>query len=80
MKEEAGELSIAIKESFGDRVEVKFVDVSTNEIEAYPEISAVLPRVRLPLTAINGEPRFHGGISFEVISNAIRELEQKQDN
>lgn len=80
MKEEAGDLSIAIKESFGDQVDVKFVDVSTKEIEAYPEISAVLPRVRLPLTVINGEPRFHGGISFEVISNALRELEQKQDN
>lgn len=80
MKEEAGDLSAAIAENFGDTVQVKFVDVSTPELESYPEISAVLPRVRLPLTVINGEPRFHGGISYEVVSNAIKDLEQKKQN
>jgi hypothetical protein len=37
----------------------------------YPDIQAMLNRVRLPLTVINGEPTFHGGLSADKISGAI---------
>ncbi len=77
MKQEAEELGIALKNDFGDDVTVKFVDVSTEELHQYPNIASILPRVRLPLTVINNEPRFHGGISVEVISSALREMQQK---
>ncbi|MBF7082620.1 hypothetical protein IT084_06455 [Desulfallas sp. Bu1-1] len=80
MKEEAEDLSIALKESFGDQVNVKFVDVTTEEMKEYPKIASILPRVRLPLTVINDEPRFHGGISAEVISDAVREMQKNQDS
>lgn len=80
MKEEAEDLSVALQESFGDQVKVKFVDVTTEEMKEYPKINSILPRVRLPLTVINDEPRFHGGISAEVISDALRELQEKTNS
>ncbi len=80
MKEEAEDLSIALKKSFGDEVSVKFVDVTTDEIKEYPKIASILPRVRLPLTVINNEPRFHGGLSAEVISNALLEMKKASEN
>jgi hypothetical protein len=78
MKQEAEDLGLALKENFGDEVDVKFVDVSTDELKDYPKIASILPRVRLPLTVINEEPRFHGGISTEVISNALQEMKQSE--
>lgn len=71
MKDEALELGLALKEKYGDKVEVSFVDVSTEEINNYPKIMQILNRVRLPLTVINGEPRFHGGLASDVISDAV---------
>jgi hypothetical protein len=71
MKDEAEELGNQLKEKYGQKVEFIFVDVSTNEIEGYPNIKKILDKVRLPLTVINGEPRFHGGISAEWITVTI---------
>ena len=77
MKEEAAELGDKLKYAFGDRVETSFVDVSTSEIKNYPEIEKILSRVRLPLTVINGQPRFHGGLGVDMIVDAIKELDSK---
>lgn len=74
MKEEAEELGIALKDSFGEGVGLVFVDVMTPELEKYPEISGLLSRVRLPLTVINGQPKFHGGLSFDMISDTIKSI------
>ncbi len=76
MKQEAEELGSTLKGDFGDDVSTKFVDVSTDEVNQYPNIVSILGRVRLPLTVINNEPRFHGGISAEVITNALKEMQQ----
>lgn len=76
MKEEAEELGVALKDSFGDAVDLVFVDVMTPELEKYPEISGLLSRVRLPLTVINGQPRFHGGLSMDMISEAIKTIQE----
>ena len=77
MKQEAEELSVALKGDFGDDITFKFVDVSTDELNQYPSIAGILPKVRLPLTVINNEPRFHGGISADVITNALKEMQQE---
>lgn len=78
MKDEAEDLSTALRQNFGDEVNVKFVDVTSEEIKEYPKISSILPRVRLPLTVINDEPRFHGGLSAEAISNAVLEMKKSE--
>ncbi|WP_034631287.1 hypothetical protein [Desulfotruncus alcoholivorax] len=77
MKEEAAELGDKLKFALGDRVETSFIDVSTSEIKNYPEIEKILPKVRLPLTVINGQPRFHGGLGVDMIVDAIKELNTK---
>lgn len=74
MKDEAAELERELKSTFGEEVEFKFVDVSTAEIKQYPQIASILSRVRLPLTVINGQPRFHGGLSAEIIGRAVGEI------
>jgi hypothetical protein len=50
------------------------VDVQSDEMKDYPNISAILNRVRLPLTVLNGEPRFHGGFSMPMIAEAVGDL------
>lgn len=77
MKDEAAELGVELAQSFGSDVNFKFVDVTTSEMQNYPQISSLLNRVRLPLTVINGEPRFHGGLSIEMISEAIKQSKNK---
>jgi hypothetical protein len=74
MKDEAEELADKLQVAFGDRVETSFIDVSTGEIKKHPEIEKILPKVRLPLTVINGQPRFHGGLRVDMIVDAIKEL------
>lgn len=80
MKEDAEGVIVTLKENFGNEVDVRFVDVSTEAIKEYPSIEKVLPKVRLPLTVINNEPRFHGGLSIDVISDALQQIKKEQGN
>ncbi len=52
---------------------VKYVDVFSSEMAEHPAASALLTQrnLPLPLIAINDEPRFAGGMSVEVISEAL---------
>ena len=77
MQEEAGELKAALLDKFGEGIKFYYVDVDTEEMKNYPEITKVLPKVRLPLTVINGKPKFHGGFSSDKIAGAISELLQE---
>lgn len=76
MREEAWELK-ALLEKFVEVKNFNYVDVKTEKMKEYPEIIKVLPEVRLPLTVINGKPKFHGGFSFDMIAGAISELLQE---
>lgn len=71
MKDEAEELGRDLKEKYGEKVDFVFVDISTDEIDGYPKVKEILNKVRLPLTVINGEPRFHGGLAPDRISEVI---------
>jgi len=74
MQEEAENLKEFLVEKFGNAIQFNYVDVQSDEMNNYPDISAILDRVRLPLTVINGEPRFHGGFSNAMISEAVSDL------
>lgn len=74
MKDEAAELGQTLKEKFGEKVTVKFIDITSDEFADYPEIKEILDRVRLPLTVINGSPRLHGGIAPDMIIDAVEGL------
>lgn len=74
MKEESEDLKKYLKEKFGEAAKFSYVDVKSEEMKKYPEIAAILNRVRLPLTVINGEPRLHGGLSMNRIEKAVSEF------
>lgn len=74
MQEEGEELKSLLVEKYGDAVKYTYVDVQSDEMKDYPNISAILNRVRLPLTVLNGEPRFHGGFSMPMIAEAVGDL------
>lgn len=74
MKNDAEELGVTLKERFGDKVAVTFIDVISDEFENYPDIKEILDKVRLPLTVINGKPRYHGGLAPDMITDAVEGL------
>ena len=74
MEEQAEEVRIDLDGKFGNTVKFSYVDVQSKEMKKYPGIMKILGRVRLPLTVINNEPRFQGGLSTDMIENAIGEI------
>ncbi len=74
MREEAENLGKHLAEKFGAAVKFTYVDVKSEEMKSYPQVAAILDKVRLPLTVFNDRPRFHGGLSTAMIENAVEEL------
>ncbi|MDH7578730.1 MAG: hypothetical protein QHH75_13155 [Bacillota bacterium] len=74
MREEAENLGKYLVEKFGNAVKFTYVDVKSEKMQNYPDIATILDKVRLPLTVLNGHPRFHGGLSTVMIENAVAEL------
>jgi hypothetical protein len=65
---------------FGEALKFSYVDIRSQDMKKYPEVAAILNRVRLPLTIINGEPRFHGGLSINRIEKAVGEFLVQADS
>lgn len=74
MQEEAGLLKESLVNNFGEAIKFRYIDTWSDEIQEYPQIVKILDKVRLPLTVINGEPRFQGGFSFGMNAEAIYKL------
>ena len=74
MEEQAEEVRDHLSKRFGERVNFSYVDVQSKEMKKYPGIKKIVGMARLPLMVINGEPRFQGGLSVEMIDEAIGEL------
>ena len=58
---------------FGDGVAVEYVDVYAMEVTEHPDVMRVLARgdVPLPIISIDGKPRFAGGLSSQVVGDAL---------
>ena len=78
MEEEAKGLKTYLKGKLGKVVKLTYVDVESDEMKTYPNIPPVLSNIRLPLIVVNDEPRFYGGISAELVENAVREILSKE--
>ncbi len=64
-----------MKTNYGDKVEVKYVDTDKTGFDDYPLLRRVLQMgYNYPITFINGEPKFAGGIMEREISNLVGEL------
>lgn len=55
---------------------VQYVDVYSPEMAQHAEVVSLLFRgdVPLPVITMNAEPRFAGGISFEMISEELEQM------
>ncbi len=74
MEEEVKDLKDALMGKLGKAVKLTYMDVESDEMKNYPNIPPVLSNIRLPLVVLNDEPRFYGGISADMIGNAVREI------
>ena len=74
IQEEAGLLKEALVKNFGEAVKFRYVDTRSDEMLEYPQVEKMIGNVRLPLTVIDGEPKFHGGFPFGMIAQAIYKL------
>lgn len=58
-----------------DRIDISFVDILMDDMNKYDSIlDAMNQGYTLPLTAINDEIKFYGGISHKMIYEGIRKL------
>ncbi|NLV21503.1 MAG: hypothetical protein GXY49_05905 [Syntrophomonadaceae bacterium] len=72
------EMTTELNRQFGDQVEVKYVDVDKVGLDNYPIMNRVLQMgYPYPITLINGEPKFAGGIMTSEVKQSIDELLKK---
>ena len=72
---EVEKLAADLKESFGDRVELKYVDADKEGLADYPVMQRVLQMgYPYPVTLVNGQPKFAGGVQAGEIKSSIKEL------
>lgn len=72
-EEQAADLGERLSRYYGDRVVVEYVDVFSQDMAQHRAAleALVSDNVPLPLISVNGEPRFAGGISLEMISDDL---------
>lgn len=74
MEAETEKLLKELGEEFGEQVEVKYVDVDKTGLNDFPMINRVLEMgYPYPITIIDGQPKFAGGLMIPEIKEAIRE-------
>ena len=68
------EMSNDLKKQFGDQVEVKYIDIDKEGLDKYPIMNRVLQMgYPYPITLINGQPKFAGGIMISEVKQTIEE-------
>ncbi len=64
-----------LKKAYGDKVDVKYVDADKEGLGNYAIVNRVLQMgYPYPITLINGEPKFAGGIMESEIKSNIDEI------
>jgi len=70
-----------LKKVYGDKVEVKYVDVDQVGLGNYPIMNQVLQMgYPYPVTLINGQPKFAGGIMTTEVKQLIDETLNDKTN
>ena len=81
IKKEIENLTKKLGEKFGDKVEMKYVDIDEAGLEDYPVMNKIMQMgYPFPITLINGEPRFAGGIMDTEIENSVEAILEGGDN
>ncbi len=70
-----------MEEKFGNKVEVKYVDLDIVGMDDYPIMDKVMQMgYPFPITLINGEPRFAGGLMDTEVETAIQSIMGENHN
>lgn len=70
-----------LKKAYGDKVAVKYVDVDQEGLGNYPVMNQVLQMgYPYPVTLINGQPKFAGGIMVNEVKQVIDETLKGKEN
>jgi disulfide oxidoreductase YuzD len=70
-----------LKKVYGDKVEVKYVDVDKVGLANYPIMDQVLQMgYPYPVTLIDGQPKFAGGIMSTEVKELIEETLKGKTN
>ncbi len=78
---EIQDLTQKLKVKFGDSVEIKYINVDEVGLGDYPVMNKVMQMgYPFPITLINGEPRFAGGIMDTEIENSIQAIIDEEEN
>ncbi|MHB1132906.1 MAG: hypothetical protein ACYC4L_11015 [Chloroflexota bacterium] len=61
---------------FGGGVDVQYIDVFSVDLSQYDAVMRVVARgdVPLPIISIDGKPRFAGGVSSQVVGDALEQM------
>lgn len=69
-----GKVAEGLQDQYGDRIEVRYVDVDQVGLDLYPKVRNVLTiGYKYPITVIDGKPRLAGGVSLEQIKEIVEE-------
>ncbi len=69
------EMAEDLKKAYGDKIQVKYVDVDKEGLDNYPIMGRVMQMgYPYPVTLINGEPKFAGGIMISEVKQTIDDL------
>ncbi len=75
VREDYANLAAAMKEAYGENIEMLFIDLDRGSFKDYPNIAKLIQMgYSLPLVMINGVPRFSGSIKVDSIMNLVGEL------
>ncbi len=68
-----------LTEKFGEQVSVQYINVDQEGLSKYPLVNKVLQLgYPYPITVINGEPKFAGGIMVPELMSSIEEILNQQ--
>jgi len=79
--DQTAQLKEELTKTYGDKVEVKYVDVDKEGLTNYPVMNQVLMMgYPFPITLVNGDPKFAGGIMTAEVKQLIDETLKKPEN
>lgn len=80
LEKEAELLAFKLKEQYGDKVEVNYIDTDQVGLNGFPMVSqAVRAGYSFPMVAVNGKPRLAGGIDFASVQEILAEEIQEKE-
>ncbi len=69
------QMALELKNTYGDQVDVNYVDVDQVGLDKYPIMKKVLQMgYPYPITLVDGQPKFAGGIMTDEVKETINEV------